>query len=130
MTSQNPQLNELLKALDAPQNAIVRLNSYYRGDRALSFMAPEIQSALGDRFPRLAVNYTRLAINSIAERLRLTGFSGADGWPVWLDNDLDQRSALVHREALLTGTGYVSVWSNPDGSPRVAVESCREVVTR
>jgi len=89
-----------------------------------------VLSALGDRFPRLAVNYVRLAINSIAERLRLTGFTGAHAWPVWLANDLDQRSALVHREALLTGTGYVSVWSNPDGSPRVAVESCREVATR
>lgn len=131
MSSQNPQLKELLRALDVPQSAILRLNSYYRGDRALSFMAPEVQSALGDRFPRLAVNYIRLAINSVAERLRLTGFSGADVWQtVWLANDLDQRSALVHREALLTGTGYVSVWSNPDGSPRVAVESCREVVTR
>ncbi|MGV0746398.1 phage portal protein [Mycolicibacterium sp. XJ870] len=129
MSEQN-QLTELLKALDAPQGAILRLNNYYRGDRELTFVAPELQSALGERFPRVAVNYIRLAINSIAERLRLTGFSGADVWPLWLANDLDQRSALVHREALLTGAGYVSVWSNPDGSPRIVVESCREVATQ
>lgn len=131
MSNDNEQLAELLKQLDAPQAAILRLNGYYRGDdRALSFVAPEVQSALGERFPKVAVNYIRLAVNSIAERLRITGFTGADAWAVWLANDLDQRSALVHREALLTGTGYVSVWSNPDGSPRIAVESCREVVAR
>ncbi|OBG87448.1 hypothetical protein A5699_01520 [Mycobacterium sp. E802] len=129
MSLQN-QLAELLKALGSPQGNILRLNNYYRGDRELTFVAPEVQSALGERFPRVAVNYVRLAINSIAERLRLTGFSGADVWPLWLANDLDQRSALVHREALLTGAGYVSVWSNPDGSPRIAVESCREVATQ
>ncbi|WP_349269157.1 hypothetical protein MPNTM1_04607 [Mycolicibacterium parafortuitum] len=131
MADTNAQLTELLKALDAPQHRIGVLNRYYRGDQSLSFMAPEVAKALGDRFPRLTVNYVRLAVNSIAERLRVTGFEGGNVWEdVWLANDLDQRSALVHREALLTGAGYVSVWSNPDGSPRVAVESCRQVVTQ
>lgn len=122
-------LVDTLQALDAPQHKISQLTRYYRGDQSLSFMAPEVEQALGNRFPRLTVNYIRLAVNSIAERLRVTGFDGVDGWPVWLDNDLDQRSALVHREALLAGAGYVSVWSNPDGSPRVGVESCREVAS-
>lgn len=130
MADKNAQLTELLKALEAPQHQISVLNRYYRGDQSLSFMAPEVAKALGNRFPQLTVNYVRLAVNSIAERLRVTGFTGGDVWPIWLDNDLDQRSALVHREALLTGTGYVSVWSNPDGSPRVAVESSRQVATQ
>lgn len=128
MASSN-QLVELLQALDGPQHKIAELNRYYSGDQALTFVAPEVQKALANRFPRVTVNYVRLAVNAIAERLRVQGFGGADAWPIWLANDLDQRSALVHREALLTGAGYVSVWSNADGSPRIAVESCREVIT-
>lgn len=123
------QLIEALQALDAPQHRYAGLDRYYRGDQALTFMAPEVQKALGNRFPRLTVNYVRLAVNAVAERLRVQGFDGADVWPLWLANNLDQRSALVHREALLYGAGYVSVWSNPDGSPRIRVESARAVVT-
>lgn len=123
-------LVDLLQALNAPQGRINHFNRYYRGDQQLSFTAPEVQKALSGRFPKVSVNYIRLAINSIAERLRVTGFDNPAAWPLWLSNNLDQRSALVHREALLTGAGYVSVWSNPDGSPRIAVESCREVITQ
>lgn len=124
------QLVESLQALDAPQHRYAGLDRYYRGDQSLSFMAPEVQKALGNRFPALAVNYIRLAVNAIAERCRVQGFDGADAWPIWLDRDLDQRSPLVHREALLYGAGYVAVWANPDGSPRISVESAREVVTQ
>lgn len=123
-------LVDLLRMLDAPQGRISLFNRYYRGDQALSFTAPEVQKALNGRFPKVSVNYIRLAVNSVAERLRVTGFDNPAAWPLWLANNLDQRSALVHREALLTGAGYVSVWSNPDGTPRIAVESCREVVTQ
>lgn len=130
MSNQNAQLGKLLKSLDGPQHRYAELNRYYRGDQSRAFMPKAAQDVLGFRFPMVNVNYIRLAVNAVAERLRVTGFTGADMWPVWLDNNLDQRSALVHREALLTGAGYVSVWSNPDGSPRIAVESCRQVVTQ
>lgn len=130
MSNQNAQLGELLKSLDGPQHRYAELNRYYRGDQSRAFMPKQAHDALGFRFPLVNVNYVRLAVNAVAERLRVTGFTGADVWPIWLDNNLDQRSALVHREALLTGAGYVSVWSNPDGSPRIAVESCRQVAAQ
>ena len=76
------------------------------------------------------MNVPRLLVNAVAERLRVTGFSGADAkglWAEWLANDLDQQAGVAHREALTLGAAYVIVWANTDGSPRVTVESPRQV---
>ena len=71
----------------------------------------------------------RLVITSQAERLRITGWDGADAeavWQAWQGNDLDLRSYQAHSEALLFGRSYAFVWANPDGSPRVSIESARQ----
>ena len=75
----------------------------------------------------MASNIPRLAVTALAERLRVTGFTGADVWPDWIANDLDQLSGVAHREALALGTSYAIVWARPDGTPRVTVESARQV---
>lgn len=120
-------LVELLQALDAPQHTYCELDRYYNARQPLAFLSPEAKVALGNRFGRVASNLCRLAVNSLAERLRIRGFSGVDVWPEWLANDLDLESSVLHREALLFGDGFVIVWSGPDGSPRVSVESAQQV---
>lgn len=129
MTTNTDLLTTLLQQLDAPVAAHERLNRYYAGDAPLSFLAPEARTALGNRLTTLPVNIPRLVVDSIAERLRVTGFTGADVWPTWLACDLDQTSALLHREALILGTGYVIVWAGADGAPSVTVESAAQVTT-
>lgn len=120
-------LVELLQELDAPQHRYAELDRYYTGSQALAFLSPEAKVALGNRFGRVASNLPRLAVNSLAERLRVTGFTGVDIWPEWLANDLDQLSSVLHREALLFGNGYVIAWADQSGAPRVTVESAKQV---
>ena len=123
------RLTNILLALEAPQHWFAWLTDHYDGVHPLSFLAPEARQALGSRFDRLAVNIPRLVITSIAERLRLTGFDGADAEAVWQGytaNDLDLYSYQAHAEALLFGRAYAFVWTAPDGSPRVSVESARQ----
>jgi hypothetical protein len=70
----------------------------------------------------------RLAVASLAERLRVTGFTGNPTvWTEWLANDLDQLSAVAHREALLLGSSYVIVWTDKRGNPSASVESAKQV---
>ena len=64
-------LVELLQALDGPQGRYAEQLRYYRAEQNLTFLAPESQAALGRRFPRLGVNIPKLAVNAIAERLRV-----------------------------------------------------------
>ncbi|UYM05464.1 phage portal protein [Solicola gregarius] len=120
-------LDTLIKKLDAPQSTYAGLDAYYDGCQPLSFLSPEARTALGDRLHRVSVNVPRLLVEAVAERLRVVGFDGADVWPAWLANDMDQRAAVVHREALCLGTSYVAVWGNLDGSALISAESAKQV---
>lgn len=118
-------LVELLQALDAPQPRHVELERYARGQQPLAFISPESRKALGNRMTHIASNIPALAINSIVERLRPTGFSDPRAWAAFTAADLDQLAADAMRDALLYGTGYILVWTK-DGQPVATVESPRE----
>ena len=124
-------LTTLTQRLDESTARFTELDLYYTGRQPLSFLSPEAKEALGTRFGRMASNIPRLAVTALAERLRVTGFSGTTDdarlWADWIANDLDQLSGVAHREALALGTSYAIVWARPDGSPRVTVESARQV---
>lgn len=120
-------LTTLAQRLDEAGARFTELDAYYAGRQPLAFLAPEAKAALGTRFGRMASNIPRLAVTALAERLRVTGFTGADLWAAWTGNDLDQTSGIAHREALALGSSYVIVWARPDGTPRVTVESARQV---
>lgn len=127
-------LQTLLHALDEQQHKYAVLDRYYTGTQPLAFLSPEALDALGSRFSRMASNIPRLAVTSLAERLRITGLH-RDGqpdpmlWSAWTANDMDQLAPVAHREALALGAAFVIVWANVDGSPRVTVESARQVAT-
>lgn len=118
-------LVELLQTLDAPQPRICELERYATGKQAMSFLSVDQRTAL-PKFGRLASNLPRLAVTSLAERLRITGFTGVDVWDDWLRQDMDQLSSIAHNEALTFGAGYVIVWGE-SGSPLVSVESAKQV---
>lgn len=119
------RLQALLEALDAPQSRFTRLEAHYAGRAPLSYVAPEARAALEGRWDVLGTNLPRLVVTSLAERLRVTGFTGDHGtqaWDVWARNDLDQWSGSMHREALTLGVGYAIVWADTAGKARVSVE--------
>ncbi|MDM1896006.1 phage portal protein [Mycobacteroides abscessus] len=121
-------LQDLLTRLDQPSARYADLDRYAQGKQPLAFLSPEAKVALGNRFGIMASNIPRLAVTALAERLRITGFSG-DGelWADWIRNNLDQDCGVAHREALLLGDSYVIVWANKYGRPQVTVESAKQV---
>ncbi len=129
MTTQTELLTNLLQRLNEPLARYADLDRYYAGEQPLAFLSPEAKTALGNRFGVMASNLPRLAVTALAERLRVTGFTGeaAAIWPDWLRNDLDQQAGVAHREALLLGDSYVIVWADRSGRPRVTVESAKQV---
>lgn len=129
MTTQTELLTNLLQRLNEPLARYADLDRYYDGKQPLAFLSPEAKTALGNRFGVMASNLPRLAVTALAERLRVTGFTGeaAAIWPDWLRDDLDQQAGVAHREALLLGDSYVIVWADRSGRPRVTVESAKQV---
>ena len=126
------QLQSMIQTLDGRAGHLDQLDRYYAGSPPLSFLAPEAREALGNRFGRMASNFCRLAVTSITERLRVTGFTRngeADPalWADWTRSDLDQLSATLHREALTLGTAYALVWADASGAPTISVESAHQM---
>jgi Phage portal protein, SPP1 Gp6-like len=121
-------LADLLQRLNEPLARYADLDRYYTGKQPLAFLSPEAKVALGNRFGLMSSNIPRLAVTALAERLRITGFSGdPELWADWIRNDLDQTSGVAHREALLLGDSYAIVWADRFGRPSVSVESAKQV---
>ncbi|MBN7544911.1 phage portal protein [Mycobacteroides abscessus] len=123
----NDLLHDLLQRLDAPAARYAMLDRYYSGQQGAAYLSPEAKLALGSRFGRLNSNVCRLAVNALAERLRITGFSDPALWADWTRCDMDQLAGVAHREALLLGDSYVMVWADQYGRPRTTVESAKQV---
>lgn len=128
-------LSRLLGDLDTAQSGVARLDQYYEGRAPISFLSAQAREALGGRLTALSSNLPRLAVTSLAERLRVQGFR-VNGErhealsAAWTRNDLDQMSPVLHREALALGRSYVIVWADEQGRARVSVESAHQVAVR
>lgn len=109
-------------------------DAYYDGRQPLSYLAPELLRELDGRIRAVVVNWPRLVVDSVDERLDVEGFRyGTDDagddrlWSWWQANDLDEGSQMAHVDALATGTSFVSVGSGDAGVPVVTVESSEQV---
>jgi hypothetical protein len=74
-----------------------------------------------DRLKSLVVNWPRLVVNSLEERLDVDGFRLAQDqpaddelWRIWQANDLDEASQMAHVDALVHGRSFAIVWADPD----------------
>lgn len=123
-------LTELLQKLDGSAHRFHTLNLYARGEQPLAFLSPESKAALNHRFGKIVSNIPKLAVTSLAERLRVSGFQGVDVWPDFIGNDLDQQSLILHKEALTLGQAFCIVWADAQGNPAVTVESAEQVVVK
>ncbi|WP_099022634.1 phage portal protein [Mycolicibacterium palauense] len=127
------ELAQLLSVLDADQARLAQLEKYATGTQPLAFLSPEAKAALGNRLGRIASNIPRLAVASLAERLRVNGFTGSGAeqvWDGWLRNDLDQLAPVAHREALTLGRSHIIVWGDRNGRARVSIESARQMAVQ
>lgn len=123
----NDLVTTLSRRLDERQLRLHTLDRYAAGEQPLAYLADASREAMGGGFNRLAVNIPRVLVNTLAERLRVTGFDGIDVAKTWARLDLDQIAGVVHREALTLGTGYVLVWADGHGRPTATAESAHQV---
>lgn len=131
-TKEHRTLRHMLTKLEERQNQLTTLDNYYNGNQPLAFLPPDVREALKQRMDRLSVNIPRLVVNSLAERMRIISIQKGGAldpwiWSVWNQNDMDEQSAAVHREALALGKGFVLVWADDDGNPTLSVESARQM---
>ena len=119
---------------DLPE--LQKLNSYYDGTQPLSYMAPELVRELSGRVRQVVVNWPRLVVDSLEERLDVEGFkvgklTNERLWRIWQDNDLDEQSQQAHVDALVQRRAYVIVGAGDDPArPVISVESPEQVMVQ
>ena len=132
MTIITDQVQKLCTLLDSREGAVRGWEERYAGNVPLSFIPPATRKKLGDRLQTLTVNFSALAVDALAERLRLQGFT-VDGKPdldLWqqFTRTMDAGADQVHLDALALGSSYVSVWADA-GLPVALPEHPAQVVT-
>lgn len=136
--SRDDDIRALVQVLEERRPAIQRADDYYAGTQRLGFLSPEVAQATQGRLRPLSINWARMSLDSIEERLTVAGFKlasdqepDAEAWRIWQANDLDEWSQQAHVEALLHGASYVIVWAGADErTPRITVESPRQLIVQ
>ena len=115
---------------------LTKWSAYYEGRQTLSYIAPELVTEMDGRIRPVILNWPRLVVDSLEERLDVEGFRLGNGaaaderlWQWWQDNDLDEQSSQAHVAALSERRAFVIVGSgDEDGdSPVITVESAQQV---
>ncbi|MEV5592228.1 phage portal protein [Streptomyces sp. NPDC052496] len=129
-------LTHLIRCHDRELPELKKLNSYYEGKQPLSYMAPELQHELDDRVRQVVINWPRLVVDSIEERLDVEGFrfpgqpaADEDLWRIWQANDMDSQSQQGHLDSLIMKRAYVVIGSRDgdDATPLITVESALDM---
>lgn len=101
-----------------------KLEAYYQGSKRLDALGVSLPPEV--RVLELVVNWPRLVVDSVEERLDVEGFrlAGSDKtddelWSWWQANNLDDESSLVHTEALVQRKAFTIVGQTRDGSPAI-----------
>ncbi|WP_328439369.1 phage portal protein [Streptomyces sp. NBC_00444] len=129
-------LKHLIKCHDEEIPELEKLNAYYEGKQPLSYMHPELQRELDENVRQVVINWPRLVVDSIEERLDVEGFrypgkaeADKELWRIWQANDLDQQSQMGHLDALAIKRSYVVIGRNDqdESTPIVTVESALDM---
>lgn len=126
----NADLAYSLNCLKAKQPKYRLYRNYYRGDQRLAFATDSFRNAFGVLFREFAYNRTAAVVDSIADRLTVTGWetdsdqqelnpieqAAAD---LWRANRMQRRQGEIHMEATRSGDAYLIVWPDDDGNVRM-----------
>ena len=126
------RLAQQLQVEHGPQQ---RADNYYNGTQPLAFIDPQMRKQLGSRMLEVVINWPRLVIDSLEERLDVVGFRLADDlpadddlWGIWQANGLDEASQQAHIDALVFGRSYIMVGAPEVGTmPVITIESPLQV---
>ncbi|TXS35727.1 phage portal protein [Streptomyces sp. OR43] len=127
----------LARVHEAQKPSLEELNRYYEGQQPLTYIHPDLLEELGDQLKQVVINWPRLVVDAIEERLDVEGFRYADDeaaadelWKIWQANGMDEATQQGHVDALTMRRAFLVAGTNekdPD-TPLVTVESPLQMV--
>ena len=130
-------LQRLSAELDDDRGDLTKAGNYYIGKQPLNALREDVRRALGNRFTPVVINWCRIVVDALEQRLDVDGFRAPsrpalerEAWRMWQANGLDEASSQAHVDALTHGRSFVMVWASADRTtPRITVESPLQVIT-
>lgn len=108
--------------LAAASALMSRRLAYYEGRQASAYLAREAADQLNASLRQLSVNYVRLVVSAIAERLDLNGVeshtdrdAARQVWAAFVAAGGADLAPIVHTDRLGLGAAYVTVWADDNG---------------
>lgn len=124
----------LARKIIAQRADMNRAQRYLDGDQPMGWIDADVLRQLKGRIGPLNVNLCRLSVESLTQRLRVTGFRSSPGEvvdrelaAVWQRNNMDEQSQLVHAEALTLGRSYFMAWIDGAGRARITAETATQL---
>lgn len=113
-------LKTALSALDAAAPEVERRRQYFAGDQPAGYLGAKSRQALAGRLRRLVVNYPRVVVQTLGERLDLIGVTrdGDDDahlWAALCAAGIGTVAAGAHVDRLAYGCAFVIAWRTPAG---------------
>lgn len=130
----NNTIKYMNNRLDTCRGRLVTLDSYWYGEQSLSYLSADIKDAVKQKLHTLPINYPRLAVTALAERLTINGFKFSEDeesdsrvWDAWKLNSMQAGAEQAVIDALVYGRSYIAVWADEAGQPVISVESPRQM---
>lgn len=125
--------DRLLEQWESEQRDRQSMLSYYDNTHPLPYTLPKYRQPYMEMLRMARTPWARLVVDTTAERITAQGFRvdssqpDAAVWQMFQRSRMDHLQRQVHREALITGSAYVSVWPDVVGQPRLMPESSLQV---
>jgi len=130
------RLNSGLTMIGSAAARLAPLQQHWHGTQPAAFLSATACDALDRRLRRLSVNFPRLAVLALAERMRLSGVtddqrdSGRLGttsanvlWDLLTDAGIHDAAGAICVDRLFYGTSYATVWATELGRLTITADN-------
>lgn len=126
------ELDATLSAIAGNRAVLDSRRSYYEGRQAAAYLSEKSREALKGGLSRLGVNYCRLNVGALAERLDLIGVErdgepDAELWRIMQAAGIERLAPMVHTDRLAAGAAYVTVWADDRGQLTLSGDTAASV---
>jgi hypothetical protein len=118
-------LQEAFEALQGKQRHVKKMYDYYDGNQPLMYTATRLREVFENRCARFSQNWCAVVVDSILDRLEITGWDAEDRArnakldELWSDLHIGIEADEVHEAMAVTGEGFIIVGTDEAGNPEV-----------
>lgn len=109
---------------------------HWNNESPAAWLSKDSRDALDGKISRVSVNFVRLAVTALVERLTLRGWSESGGTGIDRELlgiaqqvDLPAKAETIHIDRALYGCSYATVWNTADGAQPVLITDTAETAS-